>query len=244
MFYTNIEKLNMISTLPYAKNMLAYANKIGSYIKKNTQLPKSPKLKTLKEDTFCHKYWQQIKTEGMLKPTNTTSVRLHGYLNGINHHLVTGASPKNMDINFMSLDLTPREMITLTDIDFKKLKPTTEPIKAFRSIGEKPDFFSEYKLYKKRLNIKKGETIDMKEYAYATSDINYAKNYLTNNNGILYEIEIPKGSRVSITGENNDTNEIIFPRSSKFTCVDKEHIKNKDNDYMRIKLRYILPEEI
>ena len=40
---------------------------------------------------------------------------------------------------------------------------------------EKTRLFSEYKLYKKRLNIKRGETIDMKEYAYATSDIDYAK---------------------------------------------------------------------
>ena len=35
--------------------------------------------------------------------------------------------------------------------------------------------FSEYKLYKKRLNITRGEPIDLKEYAYATSDIDYAK---------------------------------------------------------------------
>lgn len=65
--------------------------------------------------------------------------------------MVTGASPKNMDKEFMSLGLTPRDMITLTDIEFKSLKPTTETIHAFRSIGEKPDFFSEYKLYKNDL---------------------------------------------------------------------------------------------
>ena len=40
---------------------------------------------------------------------------------------------------------------------------------------EKNQTFSEYKLYKKRLNIKNGETIDMKEYAYATLDNDYAK---------------------------------------------------------------------
>lgn len=38
-----------------------------------------------------------------------------------------------------------------------------------------PRLFSEYKLYKKRLNIKNGETIDMKEYAYATSNNDCAK---------------------------------------------------------------------
>ena len=110
-------------------------------------------------------------------------------------------------------------------------------IHAFRSIGEKPDFFSEYKLYKKRLDIKKGETIDMKEYAYATSDIDYARGYLTNNKGILYDIEIPKGSKVSVTGANTATNEVVFPRSSKFECVGKEHVKDANNDYVKIKLK-------
>lgn len=235
----------MISKTSLVKSFITYTNKISSCFKSGSIVRESPDLKLLQKDMFCHNYWQQIKAKGILQPSNATSVKLHGYLNGINHHLVTGiASPKNMDINFMHLNLTPRKMITLTDIEFKKLKPTTKNIQAFRSIGEKPNFFSEYKLYKKRLDVKKGEIIDMKEYAYATSDINYAKDYLTNNNGILYEIEIPKGARVSITGEGTNTNEIVFPRSSKFACIDKEHIKDTNNDYMKIKLRYILPQEV
>ena len=235
----------MISKLSFVNNMLAYVEKkVGSHIKPKSITQSSLSLRQLQKDTFCHKYWQQIKSEGMLKSSNQTSVKLHGYLNGINHHLVTGASPKNMDKEFMSLGLTPRDMITLTDIEFKGLKPTTETIHAFRSISEKPDFFSEYKLYKKRVDIKKGETIDMKEYAYATSDINYTKGYLTNNKGILYDIEIPKGSRVSVTGDNSVTNEIVFPRSSKFECVAKEHVKDTDNDYIKIKLKYIVPQEV
>ncbi len=234
----------MISKLSLVQNAVMYTSKLGSKIKYGAIESHTPCLKTLEKDTFCHKYWQQIKSEGMLRNTNQTSVKLHGYLNGINHHLVTGASSKNMDKEFMSLGLTPRDMITLTDIEFKNLKPTTETIHAFRSIGEKQDFFSEYKLYKNRLGIKKGEIIDMKEYAYATSDLNYAKGYLTNNKGILYDIEIPKGARVSITGENTATNEIVFPRSSKFECIGKEHVRNADNDYVIAKLRYILPPEI
>lgn len=235
----------MISKLSLAKNVMAYAGKLGSQIKPSSSIAQhSPSLKTLQKDTFCHQYWQQIKSEGLLKNSNQTSVKLHGYLNGINHHLVTGASPKNMDKEFMSLGLTPRDMITLTDIEFKTLKPTTETIHAFRSIGEKPDFFSEYKLYKKRLDIKNGETIDMKEYAYATSDIDYARGYLTNNKGILYDIEIPKGSKVSVTGANTATNEVVFPRSSKFECVGKEHVKDANNDYVKVNLKYIVPQDI
>ncbi len=230
--------------LSLIKDMSVYVRKLGSQFKPRCAVSNSPALKTLPRDTFCHQYWQQIKAEGMLKPSRETSVRLHGYLNGINHHLVTGAGAQNMNKEFMSLNLTPRDMITLTDIEFKTLKPTTETIHAFRSIGEKPDFFSEYKLYKKRLDIKKGEIIDMKEYAYATSDINYANGYLTNNRGILYDIEIPKGARVSVVGDNSATNEIVFPRSSKFECVGKEHVQDANNDYMKIKLKYILPPEV
>lgn len=236
----------MISRFPFVKNLLTNNVTRNSGVRVGDEIlfQKTPSLKSLQKDTFCHKYWQQIKSEGLLKKSEQSSVKLHGYLNGINHHLITGVSPKNMDIEFMLLGLTPRDMITLTDVEFKSLKPTTKTIQVFRSIGEKPDFFSVYKLYKKRLDIKEGEIIDMKEYAYATSDINYAKDYLTNNKGILYDIEIPKGSRVSITGDNTATNEVVFPRSSKFVCVGKEHVKDANNDYAIIKLRYVVPQEV
>ena len=81
----------------------------------------------------------------------------------------------------------------------------------------------------------------MKEYAYATSDMSYAKCYLTNNKGILYEIEIPEQSQVSRTGLGIK-NEIVFPRSSKFECVDVKKVKDTDNDYLHVKLRYIKPK--
>lgn len=236
--------VDMDFKISLVKDLSACVRKLGSQTKSGVVVLNSSALKTLPKDTFCHQYWQQIKSEGMLKPSRETSVRLHGYLNGINHHLVTGAGAKNMDKEFMSLNLTPRDMITLTDIEFKKLKPTTETIHAFRSIGEKLDFFSEYKLYKKRLDIKKGEIIDMKEYAYATSDINYASGYLTNNRGILYDIEIPKGAKVSIIGDNSTTNEIVFPRSSKFECIGKEHVQDANSNYMKIKLKYLVSQEI
>lgn len=77
----------MISKLSLAKNVMAYAGKIGSQIKPSSSIAQhSPSLKTLQKDTFCHQYWQQIKSEGLLKNSNQTSVKLHGYLNGINHH--------------------------------------------------------------------------------------------------------------------------------------------------------------
>lgn len=187
---------------------------------------------------FCHKYWKWAQNEGAVRNTNNQSVSLHGYLNSINHHFINSPYPKTMDEKFFQTNMTPREMISVTDFDFKELKPTTEKITAFRCIGKKPEFFSEYPLYQKRCAIKKGDIIDMKEYAYATPDINYARCYLPNNKGILYEFEIPENARVSRTAR-----EIVFPRSSKFECLDVKRIKDSDNDYIHAKLRYILPDE-
>lgn len=192
------------------------------------------------KELFCHQYWKDAAAERVIRATRKESVSLHGYLNGINHHFINSPYPQHMDMKFVE-NMTPREMITTTDFEFKSLKPTTEKITAFRCIGEKPEFFSEYKLYQKRLGIKKGDIVDMKEYAYATSDMSYAKGYLTNNKGILYEIEIPEQSQVSRTGLGIK-NEIVFPRSSKFECVDVKKVKDTDNDYLHVKLRYIKPK--
>ena len=194
--------------------------------------------KNSNKELFCHKYWTWAQKQGAVRQTKKESVSLHGYLNGINHHFINSPYPKTMDDKFIQTSMTPRQMISVTDFDFKELKPTTEKITAFRCIGKKPEFFSEYPLYQKRCSIKKGDIIDMKEYAYATPDINYARCYLPNNKGILYEFEIPEHARVSRTAK-----EIVFPRSSKFECLDVKHINNNDNDYIYAKLRYILHDE-
>ncbi len=188
---------------------------------------------------FCEQYWDAMRSEGLLKQTTKESVSLHGQLNGINHHFIHCHNPKSMDEVFFSTKLTPRQMITKTDIEFKRLKPTEEPLKVYRAIGKKPEFFSEYPLYQKRLNIKKGDIIDMKEYSYATSDFSYASVYMTNNQGIMYEINIPKGSGISRVGAGFN-NEIVFPRSSKFKCTGTEKIKDDKNDYLLVKLEYLI----
>lgn len=190
------------------------------------------------ENLFCANFWQEADKCGKLSPINVSKVSLHGQLNGINHFLITGANPKLMDEVFMNTNLTPRRMISLTDFEFKRIKPTTENLNVFRCIGEKPEFFSEYNLYKKRLSIKKGEIIDMKEYAYATSDLSYARNYLVNNKGIMYEIEVPENSRISRIGFGI-SDEVVFPRSSKFKCTEVKQIKNAEDDYTLIKLKYL-----
>lgn len=196
------------------------------------------------ENLFCHQYWADARKEGIILQSNKESVSLHGQLHGINHHFILSPYPKQMDMKFMNTGLTPREMISIADTEFKTLKPLEQKLNVYRCIGEKPDFFSEYPLYLKRLGVKKGDIIDMKEYAYATSDISYAKVYMPNNRGVLYEIEVPKGAKVSRTGIVGEQDEIVFPRSSKFECVDVKHVKDANNDYLHVKLKYIVTEDV
>ena len=215
-------------------------NVIRTFVKSLTKQKPTVSIKAKETSKpFCEQYWNALREKGLISQTNKESVSLHGHLNGINHHFINSPNPKSMDEVFFFTKLTPRQMITKTDIEFKRLKPTEEPLKVYRAIGKKPEFFSEYPLYQKRLNIKKGDIIDMKEYSYATSDFSYASVYMTNNQGIMYEINIPKGSGISRVGAGFN-NEIVFPRSSKFKCTGTEKIKDDKNDYLLVKLEYLI----
>ena len=63
-----------------------------------------------------------------------------------------------------------------------------------------------------------------------------SKIYLNNKKGIMYEIEIPEGSRISIKGYEIN-NEIVFPRCSQFECLETE----QQGEVLLVKLRYIKP---
>ena len=189
-------------------------------------------------ETFCQKWWKDVDLRHYKR--HYGSVTHHGHLNGINHHLTTGANPKGLKEIFFGTGITPKDMIEITDAEFKTLPKTKEKIRAFRCVGEKPEFFKQdYARFNKSIQVKKGDIVTMPEYAYATSDINYAKVYLPNDKGIIYDIEIPTGSRVSLTGQGIN-NEIVFPRASRFECLGKEEI----NGVTTIKLKYIQPLDV
>ncbi len=196
------------------------------------------------EPLFCEKYWAWAKENSLVRNGNKTSVDLHGELSSINHHFHISPYPEHMDIPVGRANLTPRQMITQTDLEFKGLKPTEKTVKAFRAVGEKPEFFSTYKLYKKATRVKPGDKFRMSEYSYFSSDINYANVYLTNKKGILYEIEFPEKSRISRIGTFGANDELVTPRASEFLCTNVERIKNADADYLLVKGKYIQPKEI
>lgn len=202
--------------------------------------PAQKALKTVPEkDLFCRRYWHDAAEEGLLNQSRKTSVEMHGYLNSINHNFIIPGQPELMDNIHWQTGITPRQMISKTDFEFKRLKPLEQKMKVYRSIGYKPEFFSEYKLYKKSLEVKKGDVIMMREYAYATSDKGYAHFYLVNNKGIFYEIEVPEGARISRKGDIGKYDEVVFPRSSRFECTGVKEIKDAENDYKLVKLKYL-----
>ena len=201
---------------------------IAKYIAKN---PKAADKKP-----FCHQYWGET-ADLKSKRIYSGCVTYHGYLSGINHHLTTGINPQNLTKEFFSTGATPKEIIKVSDLEFKVIPKTTEKISAYRCIGEKPEFFEQdFARYSKSLQVKKGDVITMPEFAYASSDIDYASMYLNNKKGIMYQIEIPEGSRISIKGYGIN-NEIVFPRCSQFECLETE----QQGEVLLVKLRYIKP---
>ena len=188
---------------------------------------------------FCQKVWSETNLSRFRRCKITGNVTHHGYLNGINHHLTSGFNPKGLSEVFSPTGITSKEMIEITDQEFKVLPKLKDDLCVFRCVGEKPDFLSEYKRYSKSLKVQKGDVVTMPEYAYATSDIDYAKVYLPNNKGILYNISVPKGSRISQTGSGVN-NEVVFPRCSQFECMGTE----QHGDTLIVKLKYIKPVDV
>mgnify|MGYP002626268440 CR=1 FL=1 len=207
--------------------IFSFLNKYTPRIIEQTKVSSKP--------LFCQEYLKTLRHPRVL---TKTSVSMHGQLNSINHFFITGTNPQNMDKYSCLINMTPRELTKLASEEFRLLKPTEEVHTVYRCISKKPEFFSEYPLYQKRLNTKVGDIINMREYAYATSDINYAKQYLPNNEGILYVMEIPQGSRgVSRIGKIGKNDEFAFDRSSMWECTGVEEVKDANNNYKIIKLR-------
>ena len=56
---------------------------------------------------------------------------------------------------------TPCQIISKTDMEFKVLTPIEDSITVFQAVGEKPEFFSVYKMYEKALMVKPGDKFRM-----------------------------------------------------------------------------------
>jgi len=207
---------------------------------------------------FCHEYWSKwgnkrnlklILEDGERVSLNTpTQVRYHASLNSFNHMLNnTGRIDLNRKLKAPSYyepyPPTVKDTITVTDIAFKRLAPIAEDLTVYRCIPKRPSFLQgHHELFQKSISVKPGETTVMREYAYCTPDTSYAKAFLGDECGILYEISLPKGARISqgTAGYRCSYGDYVLPRYSRFKCISNEILEDGSH---KIKLEYILPDE-
>lgn len=200
---------------------------------------------------FCHQYWAAMQKERQLRPYPHKTVEHHGQFNGFNHLFVKGRVSYGFEapaFNVGEGELLIKDVVREADRQFKCLKPTNEPVTVYRCVGEKPPFFEqETKLYNKLFNTKKGDVIMMPEYPYAAGGTQYSDVYKGwEGRGTTLEIEVPKGARVSHSGDIKDGKldswgaECVFPRSSRFEVLESKVLEDGS---CHKKVRYLLPDE-
>ena len=186
----------------------------------------------LTQNLFCQKYWQNILNTHK-KKLPYTKVSTSFDITDINRVLLGQASEKYAKNLEKSLDMSIVEFIKKTDIEFKSVTPLKEDKIVWRGIPNPGEDKKRCLRYGKALNTKAGDIICMPEYAYASDEKTYAQGF-AGSNGILYEIQIPKGAKIS-------RQPFIFPRYSKFKCIDIVEPKESVT-YKLIKLIYINPK--
>ena len=135
-------------------------------------------------------------------------------------------------------NVTPQEIIKLTDADFKRLPITLEKIIGYRGIPKRYEWDKYYfERYSALLNTKKGDKVYMPEYAFFGKNFNTADRYMPGWGGdIMIEAHFPEGAQLSFLDD-----EFVTKRGSLWQCISNEPIKGKDKDYTKITLEYLLP---
>lgn len=183
-----------------------------------------------KEKLFCERYWNHVlKKNKNMKKIDRVSTGFD--ITDANNYLLGCCGRGYLSKFRKSVGMNIDKFIACSDLEFKFLKPTKEPLTLWRGIGT-PDYGNNsfpQVLFEKSLKTQKGDIVYMPEYAYASASREYSEFYTKMDGGILYQIEVPKGAKIS------RANEYIFPRYSKFECIGTEEIENGK----LIKLRYI-----
>ena len=191
------------------------------------------KVTTKSKPLFCEEYWAKRSIKNFFKLKRSDQVSHRFDLHDVNYFLLgyTGSNSNPKTLLYADHPpITIHDVILATDKEFKNLKPTKEKTTVWRGIQEF-EIFSDR--FEKCYNVKKGEIIYMPEYAFADEEKLYAEGYARGNKAILYEINVPKGVKLSTKRH------YIFPRYSKFECIDSEEKEN----YKLIKLDYLPKDE-
>lgn len=180
---------------------------------------------------ICQQYWERVLKDA--KPLLTTNIVHHESLTEVN----ATALIRNYNTGLPAALL--KQIIRQSDKEFKLLRPLEKDITLWRGVSMPWGREEKYiKNFEKAYNVKKGDILYMPEYAYASDDKKYASIYATyNKSAILYEIQVPKGAKISQTWA------YVFPRASKFECLDSIETKTESGTTKLIKLKYILPDE-
>lgn len=190
-------------------------------------IPAPPQTKEL----FCHKYWRQMKKRATSNP-DENRVGLFDY----------------SDFNLVTLGINsdkPSKPLRDLDLSFRMFEPSKKAYVTWRGVSDPSCLYADNKTlvnyFNKCKNVQVGETLCMKEFPYVSASPHYAKSFISNNAkdyvNILFEIEIPKGTRFY---NNCDRN--VLQRSSRFMCTDTKRVQDKDSTYQHIKLT-LLPRE-
>lgn len=159
-------------------------------------------------------------------------VTINKYLNGLKSYIRSGNQKLPMNHAYKG---TVDGLIRQTDSEFKTLKPTGQRLTLTRGIQQVTNENSpDYKLLQKQKQLKKGDILAMRGYAYAGPK-EAGNPYIDNPYvSIIYEMDVPEKAKLSRDGRG----EFIFPRYSRFEVLDNV----EDNGVNKIKLKYILPE--
>ena len=186
--------------------------------------------RTNPQDFFCQKYWHAIKKQVSSNKQHYEKPSLFDY-NAYNYAL-------------LSIKESDKELVKLGDLDlsFKLFEPSKKKYVMWRGVTnlycQKNRILKDY--FNKCKNIKPGEILYLKEFPYVSCERDFAKSYILNlkdNENILFEIKIPKGTRFLNNGFRS-----VLPRCSKFLCTDTRKIKEKETTYQHIKLT-LLPKD-
>ena len=156
------------------------------------------------------------------------------------HNCLCGVNKFTLLTNRISSDYQ-RDILIINQADkeFLELKPTKRNMVLWRGIpvpNPQNYLYNEIIkcLFEKANSLKIFDKIIMPEYAYAGYEIEDAEIY-SDINGIIYKINVPKGSKVS-----RNRFDVIFPRNSEFICKKAGEYKGRKI----FDLDYILPNTI
>ena len=180
---------------------------------------------------LCEQYWKNKPKIRMLKRQNGFDNISFFDIHDTNHYLVANKFMSREKIESFTKPYSIEDVIRITDEDFKRFRPLRNKLTVYRGI-RMPDKDNGvlYSRFQQAINLKKGDTFYMPEYAF-TAAIETAENYTgVNNKGILFEIELPRGTKT-----NMESSYHVLPRASKYECVSNE----ETDEYYFVKVKLI-----